>query len=1022
MDSRTEMNILIGLIEHMGDIVACEPVPRYLKRTYSNANVSWAVLKHYKELIDFNPYIDDTIVIDCLTEWIKLKNHGVYDLVVDLHVNYRICQCCKVPLFKTTGNPLVTVHNWFDYGTLLEAFSMGAGLPQLSEQPNVYISNEHIEKVNKLGVDYKYLVIHRQSNDLNKDWQDIKWNKILNQIISDYNLKVVEVGTGAAAPLDLPSHSYINLINKTGILECAEIIKRSCLFLGVDSGPAHLANAVNTKGVVLLGSLGNFKSYNPFSGGYGEQQTNVRLVRNRLGPVAEIPIGKVMEAVEQSLIEADVDQSPDNSELGNSSRQAPLTEEIMREGISMDSSRGDSQHKTDYPKVLAFYLPQFHPIPENDAAWGRGFTEWTNVTKARPLFQGHDQPRLPGELGFYDLRVPETIEKQVSLAIEHGIAGFCFYYYYFQGRRYLYKPIDIFMSLGFKIPFCFLWANENWTKRWDGGQDDIILRQQHSAEDNINFIKGLIPIFRKDSYIKIHGKPILLIYKTHLIPNIKFMAEQWRNIVKREGFDGIFLVHVDDWLGVNAINPKMIDFDAAYEIPSNLLPPAVMIRDVSSFRFLEPFHGSLVDYEKFAQLHMHRPFPEYKRFRTVMLPWDNTPRYENRAIIHLDANPRGEAYKKWLLNAYVDTYRQYEGDERIMFVHSWNEWCEGTNLEPDQKNGRKYLEITKEIIENAKQIISLGQNNNITFEEKKTLFEYLRQKDETSFWDWKMMEQKPEEETSRIRQLLLKAKTKFASSKLAWGFRILGALRRLPLLENQVGKIQQLEWEIAALKEPPPRPNFSFSWEVAADNLLARAERRVRRRVIDLTGEEKKSLFYSFWSETCGEDYEEKRRAQYKSYLPHLTAGLPYPFVDIGCGAGEFVDFLNNHNIPAIGVDREAGEVSRASARGWKIIHADGLTFLKESDEPLAGVSLLEVAEHLAPQEVFELLQVAAARLAPGGVLLIEGINARHPYFVQDFYNDPTHIRPVTDEYLVFLMQWAGLMEIKKILDRKSVV
>jgi hypothetical protein len=805
------------------------------------------------------------------------------------------------------------------------------------------------------------------------------------------------------------------LINKTSILECAEIIKRSRLFLGVDSGPAHLANAVHTKGVVLLGALGNFKSYNPFSGGYGEHQTNVKLVRNPLGPVAEIPLHQVREAVEQSLINADVGRSPDNSKIVTLSKQGHLKEDIGREGRTMDSTPGASPPNPAYPKVLAFYLPQFHPIPENDAAWGKGFTEWTNVTKARPLFQGHYQPRLPGELGFYDLRVPETIEKQVSLAIDHGISGFCFYYYYFQGIKFLYKPIDIFLSSAFNVPFCFLWANENWTKRWDGGEDEIILRQQHSADDNINFIRGLIPIFRKDSYIKINERPVLLIYKTHLIPNIKVAAEQWRNIVQLEGFKGIYLVHVDDWLGVNAIHPREIDFDAAYEIPGNLIPPEVKIRDVGAFRFLEPFYGSLVDYEKFAQLHMHRPFPEYKRYRTVMLPWDNTPRYENRAIIHLDSNPMGEAYKKWLLNAYVDTYRHYEGDERIMFIHSWNEWCEGTNLEPDQKNGRKYLEITKETIESAKQIISLGQNNNITFEDKKTLFEYLRQKDETSFWAWKMMEQKPAEETSRVKQLLGKAKAKVASSKFGWGVRILGALRRLPLLENQVQRIPQLQWEITALRELQFQTNFSFAWEVPADNLLERAERRVRRKAIDLTEEEKKSLFYSFWSETCGEDYEEKRRAQYESYLPHLTTGLPYPFVDIGCGAGEFVDFLNNHNIPAIGVDREAGEVGRASAHGWKIIHADGLTFLRESDEPLAGVSLLEVAEHMGPQEVFDLLQAAAARLAPGGVLLIEGINARHPYFVQDFYNDPTHVRPVTDEYLVFLMQWAGLGEILKI-------
>jgi O-antigen chain-terminating methyltransferase len=231
-------------------------------------------------------------------------------------------------------------------------------------------------------------------------------------------------------------------------------------------------------------------------------------------------------------------------------------------------------------------------------------------------------------------------------------------------------------------------------------------------------------------------------------------------------------------------------------------------------------------------------------------------------------------------------------------------------------------------------------------------------------------------------------------------------------------KVGELERKYhGTIESQQPSSNFPFSWEFAADNLLKKAESRVQRRVTDLTIEEKRTLFYSFWSETCGDDYEEKREAQYNSYLPHLITGLPYPFVDIGCGAGEFVTFLNNNNIPAIGVDREEGEIGRSLSTNpkLKMIRADGLTFLKEGNDLLAGVSLLEVIEHMPPQDVNELIQVATGRLAPGGVLLIESLNARHPFFAQGFYSDPTHVRPVTDEYLVFLMQWLGLSKIVKI-------
>jgi ADP-heptose:LPS heptosyltransferase len=729
------MKILIGLIEHLGDIVACEPIARYLKTEHKDASISWAVSKPYRELIDSNPYIDETVIIDCLTGWINYKKASKlkYDYIFDLHVNYRICQQCNIPLFKTTGNTFVNGYEWFDYGSLLEAFSVGAGLPRLSEQPRVYLSQKHIDLVNKLKLGNEYVVINRSSNDKNKDWQDKKWNYIIKKIINDFGLSVIEVGTGVNGKIakDLfYNKSYINLKNKTSILDCAEVIRRSCLFIGIDSGPAHLANALNIKGVVLLGKYLYFKRYNPFCGGYGEDGKNVEIVRNENGPVSEISVENVIDVIKKAILDND---GQDNSSIPRVKGDFQETRNIK---IKDPDSRLTLKEEECYPKLLAFYLPQFHPIPENDAAWGNGFTEWTNVRKAKPLYEGHHQPRIPGELGYYDLRDVSVLEKQVQLALNYNISGFCFYYYYFQGKRLLYTPIENFIKSKIKFPFCFIWANENWTRRWDGGDKEIIMAQLHSPEDNIRFIKGLFHVFRNENYIKVNNKPLLFVYKTHLIPNIKQASEQWREEAERAGFDGLYLVRVDDFFGFQEMHPREIGFDASYEIPSNIILRTMENNKVNLLNFHSKFNGKLIDYDEFAAFHMGRSFPKYKKFKTVMLPWDNTARYGDRALI-IDGDNQIESYKKWLLTAYLDTYRRYEGDERLLFVHSWNEWAEGTYLEPDVKNGRKYLEATSETIVNAKESIKLlntiGDNKELKIDGISTINEYIKNAEEIIF-------------------------------------------------------------------------------------------------------------------------------------------------------------------------------------------------------------------------------------------------------------------------------------------------
>jgi hypothetical protein len=360
----------------------------------------------------------------------------------------------------------------------------------------------------------------------------------------------------------------------------------------------------------------------------------------------------------------------------------------------------------DFPRTFAFYLPQFHPIPENDWAHGLGFSEWHNVVKAQPLFKGHHQPRMPGELGFYDLRAAEVLRDQLRLAQEHGISGFCFYYYYFQGKKLLFDPIRNFIESDIDAPFMFLWANENWSKRWDGGDREVIIAQKHSMEDDLLFIRELVPLFNDPRYVKVRGKPILLVYKSHLFEDAKATIELWRTEIEKHGFPGIFLVMVDDWMQ-DLNHPRDHGFDAAYEIPSNLVPEEVLSEEVDHLGLVEDFAGRIVDNSKFANFHLGRPFPKYKRFRTVMLPWDNTARYGTRAMVHV--NDQGDDYKKWLLQALLDTYRRYEPEERIVFLHSWNEWCEGTYLEPDAKRGRAFLRQTHDVINIARQAIRIGR-------------------------------------------------------------------------------------------------------------------------------------------------------------------------------------------------------------------------------------------------------------------------------------------------------------------------
>jgi GT2 family glycosyltransferase len=343
-------------------------------------------------------------------------------------------------------------------------------------------------------------------------------------------------------------------------------------------------------------------------------------------------------------------------------------------------------------QLIAFYLPQFHPIPENSLWWGKGFTEWTNVAKARPNFAGHLQPRLPADLGFYDLRVVDVMDQQAELARRYGIHGFCYFYYWFGGRRILDMPLERMLAENRPdFPFCLSWANENWTRRWDGQEQDVLLGQQHSNDDDIAVMRDLMRYFRHANYIRINGKPLLLVYRINLFPDIRRTISIWRDLCRKEGIGEIYLAFVESFEQAQAFeNPKNYGFDASVEYPPHGMASPV---ETPGELYNPDYTGTVHDYQDVIMKYLRQDLPPYMRFRGVMPSWDNTPRRQNHAAVFHGANPG--AYQAWLQTVIAQTREQNFGDERMVFINAWNEWAEGAYLEPDRLFGHGYLEATK---------------------------------------------------------------------------------------------------------------------------------------------------------------------------------------------------------------------------------------------------------------------------------------------------------------------------------------
>ena len=359
------------------------------------------------------------------------------------------------------------------------------------------------------------------------------------------------------------------------------------------------------------------------------------------------------------------------------------------------------------PKLLAFHLPQYHPIPENDEWWGTGFTEWRNVTQAQPLFPDHYQPHLPADLGYYDLRLHEVRQQQADLARQYGIDGFCYYHYWFTGKQLLERPVaEILRSGQPDFPFCLCWANENWTRRWDGRQRDVLISQNYSTADDLAHIQALIPFFQDPRYIRVQNKPLFLVYRSTALPDSLATTTLWRKHAQASGLDGLYLVKTESIPDERERTPEQDGFDAALDfqpdwgsLPTRRQPTLYwkLLNKLGMAR-PHPFRTNFVyNYPEVVAAMMARPPVNYPRIPCITPSWDNSARRRNgEAIIYTNSTP--EVYAHWLRSVLDDFPTLSRLPEPLVFINAWNEWAEGNHLEPDLRWGHAYLKATADML------------------------------------------------------------------------------------------------------------------------------------------------------------------------------------------------------------------------------------------------------------------------------------------------------------------------------------
>ena len=351
-------------------------------------------------------------------------------------------------------------------------------------------------------------------------------------------------------------------------------------------------------------------------------------------------------------------------------------------------------------RVIAFYLPQFHPIPENDLWWGKGFTEWTNVGKARKLYPGHYQPRVPADLGYYDLRVPETREQQADMAREYGVEGFCYWHYWFgNGKQLLEKPFNEVLSSGKPdYPFCLAWANESWKGFHHGLEKrQVLIEQQYPSEqDYIDHFYAVLPALKDSRYISVDDKPLFLIFQPLNLPDAAAFIALWQKLAQDNGLKGIHFVgqlYSDDKIDeVLSLGFDSVNLVRMYDYKKHRKQLPYLFREVLRFLFRTPHIASYADAMKFF---IGKSEERSTVYPTIIPNWDHTPRTGRNGLVFHQSTP--ELFAEHL-KAVENVIADKKPEDRIVFIKSWNEWAEGNYMEPDLKYGRSYLERLKEFV------------------------------------------------------------------------------------------------------------------------------------------------------------------------------------------------------------------------------------------------------------------------------------------------------------------------------------
>ncbi|MFZ2540215.1 MAG: glycoside hydrolase family 99-like domain-containing protein [Gallionella sp.] len=385
----------------------------------------------------------------------------------------------------------------------------------------------------------------------------------------------------------------------------------------------------------------------------------------------------------------------------------------------VDQNVASGMLNKDPAKLIAMYFPQFYAIPENDAWWGKGFTDWENVKTASPQYDGHYQPRVPLNKNYYDQARLETLRRQIDLAKQYGVYGFCHYHYWFDGKQLLEAPTNLIMgSKDIDFPFCLSWANETWTRRWDGRKHHVLIQQTHppTRESWKRHYDYLIKAWSDPRAIKVNGKPVFVIYRPNRIEKIDEMLAFWRELAQQDGLPGLYFIFQKqgELASTNCLN----SFDALFQFqpfeainsptynrksirhsPLFTLVLALperyqdMLRDVRA-KFSKAL--TLHDYETaWRQVVAIRPDQKLTTFPGAFVDWDNTARYKNRATVYRGASP--ESFHKWFF-MLVDTLPQRKLPENFIFLNAWNEWSEGAYLEPDERYGYQYLDAVKKVL------------------------------------------------------------------------------------------------------------------------------------------------------------------------------------------------------------------------------------------------------------------------------------------------------------------------------------